>query len=112
MTTVLIYVDTSKKVGDAEHLKVFADQDAAEAWFAAHDPEGVAFAYAVRPSATHPANDNAAFLLSSEAIAQNAEPLIGELTLTTDQGDIVLAINKDGADELAGQLASFLDTEG
>jgi hypothetical protein len=26
-----VYVDTSKEVGDAEHLKVFADQDAAQA---------------------------------------------------------------------------------
>ena len=25
-----VYVDTSKEVGDAEHLKVFADQDAAQ----------------------------------------------------------------------------------
>jgi hypothetical protein len=32
--TVLIYVDTSKQVGDPEHLKVFANADAAEAWFA------------------------------------------------------------------------------
>jgi hypothetical protein len=28
--TVLIYVDTSKKVGDRDHLKVFANADAAE----------------------------------------------------------------------------------
>lgn len=47
MTSVLIYVDTSKQVGDADHLKVFSDQDAAEEWFAAHDPEGVAFGYPV-----------------------------------------------------------------
>ena len=44
--TVWIYVDTSK-VGDKDHLKVFANEDAAEAWFAEHDPEGVAFAYEV-----------------------------------------------------------------
>ena len=41
--TVLIYVDTSKQVGDPDHLKVFANADAAEAWFAENDPEGVAF---------------------------------------------------------------------
>jgi hypothetical protein len=29
--TVLIYVDASKQVGDHEHLKVFANADAAEA---------------------------------------------------------------------------------
>jgi hypothetical protein len=43
MTTVWIYVDTSKDVGDVDRLKVFADADAADRWFAEHDPEGVAF---------------------------------------------------------------------
>ena len=47
MKTVWIYVDTSKQVGDRDHLKVFANTDAAEAWFAEHDPEGVAFEYEV-----------------------------------------------------------------
>jgi hypothetical protein len=32
--TVLIYVDTSKQVADPEHLKVFANAEAAETWFA------------------------------------------------------------------------------
>jgi hypothetical protein len=45
--TVLIYVGTSKQVGDREHLKVFSDADAAETWFAENDPEGVAFEYEV-----------------------------------------------------------------
>jgi hypothetical protein len=45
--TVLIYVDTSKEVGDVDHLKVFADETTADAWFAEHDPEGVAFEYPV-----------------------------------------------------------------
>jgi hypothetical protein len=40
MSTVWIYVDTSKDVGDRDHLKVFADEAAAEAWFTDHDPEG------------------------------------------------------------------------
>jgi hypothetical protein len=47
MTIVWIYVDTNKEVGDQDHIKVFADKEAAEAWFAEHDPEGVAFAYEV-----------------------------------------------------------------
>ena len=47
MTSVWIYVDTSKPVGDRDHIKPFADQDAAEAWFKANDPEGVAFEYEV-----------------------------------------------------------------
>jgi hypothetical protein len=47
MKTVLIYVDTSKDVGDVDHLKVFASEDAAEQWFEENDPEGVAFEYPV-----------------------------------------------------------------
>ena len=43
MTTVWVYVDTSKQVADRDHLKVFANCDAADAWFANHDLEGVAF---------------------------------------------------------------------
>ena len=35
------------KVGDPDHLKVFANTDAAETWFEENDPEGVAFEYAV-----------------------------------------------------------------
>ena len=45
--TVLIYVDTSKQVGDPDHLKVFANAEAAATWFAEYDPEGVAFEYEV-----------------------------------------------------------------
>jgi hypothetical protein len=45
--TVLIYVDTSKQVGDADHLKLFANAAAAAARFAEKDPEGVAFEYQV-----------------------------------------------------------------
>jgi len=45
--TVWIYVDTSKQVGDPDHLKVSENADAAEAWIAENDPEGVAFEYPV-----------------------------------------------------------------
>jgi len=45
--TVFICVNTSKYVGDAEHLKVFASEEAAERWFADHDPEGAVFEYPV-----------------------------------------------------------------
>jgi hypothetical protein len=45
--TVLIYINTSKQVGDPEHVKVFANADAEEAWFEEKDPEGVAFEYEV-----------------------------------------------------------------
>jgi hypothetical protein len=45
--TVWIYVNTSKQVGDRDHLKVFATEVAAETWFQENDPEGVAFEYEV-----------------------------------------------------------------
>jgi len=38
---------TSKQVGDSEHIKVLANQDAAETWFEENDPEGVAFEYEI-----------------------------------------------------------------
>jgi hypothetical protein len=47
MKTVWIYVDTNKKVGDVDHLKVFASVDAADRWFKKNDPAGVAFRYEV-----------------------------------------------------------------
>jgi hypothetical protein len=40
---VMIYVNTSKEVGDVDHLKVFANDEAAEKWFEEHKPEGDAF---------------------------------------------------------------------
>ena len=46
-TFVWIYVDTSKQVGDPDHLKVFGNADAANTWFKEHEPEGVAFEYPV-----------------------------------------------------------------
>lgn len=45
--TVWIYTDTSKQVGDPEHLKVFTDSEIARRWFERFDPEGVAFEYPV-----------------------------------------------------------------
>ena len=45
--TVLVYVNTSEQVGDAEHVKVFATTDAAGIWFEENDPEGVAFEYEI-----------------------------------------------------------------
>jgi hypothetical protein len=47
LMTVFVYVNTSKQVGDPDHIKVFATDDAAETWFAENDPEGVAFEYEV-----------------------------------------------------------------
>lgn len=47
MKTVWVYINTAKEVGDEDHLRVFASEEAAERWFAEHDPEGVAFEYPV-----------------------------------------------------------------
>ncbi len=46
-TTVWIYIDTNHEVGDRDHLKLFANYEAADAWFEKNDPEGVAFEYEV-----------------------------------------------------------------
>ena len=48
--SVFIYADTIRQAGDPEHLKVFANQETAQAWFDENDPEGVAFEYEVRSS--------------------------------------------------------------
>jgi hypothetical protein len=45
--TIWIYVDTSKQVGDKDHLKAFANEDAAETWLQENNAEGVAFEYEV-----------------------------------------------------------------
>jgi hypothetical protein len=37
----------ASRFGDKDHLKVFANPDAAETWFQEDDPEGVAFEYEV-----------------------------------------------------------------
>jgi hypothetical protein len=34
-----------QQVGDKHHLKVFANEDAADTWLQENDPEGVAFEY-------------------------------------------------------------------
>jgi len=47
MSSVWIYVDTSKQVGDRDHIRVFADRTVAEVWFTENEPEGVAFEYEV-----------------------------------------------------------------
>ena len=54
MTTVWVYVDTSKEVGDRDHLKVFATPDAADEWFKENDPERVAIGYEVLGDETRP----------------------------------------------------------
>jgi hypothetical protein len=45
--TIWIYVDSRYRVGHPDHIKAFADPEAAERWFKANDPEGVAFEYEV-----------------------------------------------------------------
>jgi hypothetical protein len=43
--TIWVYVDSRWPVGAKDHLKIFANIEAAERRFAEHDPEGVAFEY-------------------------------------------------------------------
>jgi hypothetical protein len=42
MKTVWVYVDTYHHVGHPDHLKVFANPEAADEWFKENDLEGVA----------------------------------------------------------------------
>jgi hypothetical protein len=49
-------------------------------------------------------------ILSSEIIAFSANPSISEIILTTNSGNIVLAIKREQAEALLDQLANFLDT--
>jgi hypothetical protein len=65
--TVWIYVDTRKQVGDKDHLKVFADQDAARKWFGEHDREGVAFEYPVQGNESACARSEVAESISESA---------------------------------------------
>ena len=45
MQTVWIYVNTDALLGEADHLQVFAIEEAADRWLEENDPEGVAFEY-------------------------------------------------------------------
>ena len=38
--TVFVYINTSKPVGDPDHLKVFANANAAEKWFEENTQKG------------------------------------------------------------------------
>jgi hypothetical protein len=38
MKTVLVCANTNAEVGDVDHLKVFANEDAAERWFRENEP--------------------------------------------------------------------------
>jgi hypothetical protein len=45
--TIWIYVDTRYRVGHPDHIKAFADPEAAERWFRNNEQEGVAFQYEI-----------------------------------------------------------------
>ncbi|WP_035968344.1 hypothetical protein [Bradyrhizobium sp. WSM1417] len=44
---VWIYEDGHKHIGNADWIKVFATEEAASAWFAENDPEGVVWSYPI-----------------------------------------------------------------
>jgi hypothetical protein len=50
--TVWIYTDTSKQVGDVDHLKVFESPSVFYRWKETNDPQGIAFEYVVIESGT------------------------------------------------------------
>ena len=45
--TVWSYVNSSKQLGDPDHLKLFASVDAADTWLQENDPEAIAFEHEV-----------------------------------------------------------------
>ena len=66
--TVWIYIDTNKQVGDKDHLRVFANPDAAETWFQDRLTRSaggeVIFAARIRPPLRRPRSHSASKLLS------------------------------------------------
>jgi hypothetical protein len=52
--TVWIYVDKNKDAGDKDHLKLFANEHAANEWFKKHDIPGKAFGYEIISSDMRP----------------------------------------------------------
>ena len=52
MKTVWIYTDTSKQVGDADHLKVFESPSVFRRWKETNNAQGSAFEYVVIESGT------------------------------------------------------------
>lgn len=61
-TKVWIYADTSKSVGDPEHLRVFETIEVANAWLEQNAPEGVALEYesALAPVRNRPLESSSA----------------------------------------------------
>lgn len=99
--SVWIYTDTNLPEGDVDRLKVFATADAANDWFKANDPEGVAFEYEVMTDqelvldALHKAH-----LVISEYIVpgpRNAQATLDALILILDDQELADAARRLGA---------------
>jgi len=56
-------------------------------------------------------NDQPNRLMDCEITALSAEPLVGGMLLSTDQGDVHLAINEAVAELLIEELQTFLSAE-
>ena len=80
--TVWIYVDTSKQVGDRNHLKVFSNEDADEKWFAENDPEGVAFEYPIEGAWRYFCGTPDATSTRRHALAKAARRAVCEFRMT------------------------------
>jgi hypothetical protein len=55
---VFVYVNAWKKVGDTDHIKVFATAEAAKTWLEEHDPNGTAYEQEVSDGAAKPESDS------------------------------------------------------
>lgn len=56
-------------------------------------------------------NDQLNRLMDCEITALSADPLVGVMLLSTDQGNVHVAINTALAELLIEELTTFLDTE-
>jgi hypothetical protein len=77
MKTVWIYVDTSKQVGDVDHLKVFESPDLADEWLEENDPEGVVHIMEYR-GIDYTAVQGVGRQLWKWAVSIDAKPLTGQ----------------------------------
>lgn len=110
-------------------MSTFSQQelDSTSAVMAVHDWPGRQHVFIVIPSVPPPslndckshtgnesmskyANDHR-IIRSSEVAAFRTNPSIGEMILTTNTGNVVLAIDREQAQALLLELANFLDVE-
>ena len=87
--TVFVYVNAGKQGGDVDHIKVFANVDAAEKWFEENDPESVVFEYPVLegPPQGRQATEAALWVVNMSKSKLTTEELCTEINEAGDLGE-------------------------